>query len=113
VGLANSTLNLRGNRAPEESISLPYVCESVYLEENTRIEFPSNVKVSKIPESILFNENGIRYQATYQLNQNTVTAKRSLAYSSPSITCNSKDLDNWKVFHKVLKRDLRSQIVYE
>lgn len=113
VGLANSVLTLRGNKAPEETISLPYVCESVYLEENTRIEFPSNVKVSKIPDTILFNENGIRYQATYQLNQNTVTAKRSLAYSSPFITCNSKDLDNWKVFHKVLKRDLRGQIVYE
>jgi hypothetical protein len=113
VGLANSVLTHRGNKAPEETISLPYVCESIYLEENTSIEFPSNVKVSKIPDTILFNENGIRYQATYQLNANTVTAKRSLSYNSPTITCNSKDLGNWKVFHKVLKRDLRGQIVYE
>ena len=113
VGLSRSTINARGHKTPEEKISFPYICESYYLEENTSIDFPDNVKVAKTPDAVKYDENGITYQANYQLKDNSVTVKRSLAYNRPSITCDSKDLDNWKVFHKVLKRDLRSQIVYE
>jgi hypothetical protein len=71
------------------------------------------VKVTKIPDSVIFDENGITYNASYQLKGNAVSVKRNLAYNRPSIVCDSKDLDNWKVFHKILKRDLRSQIIYE
>ena len=113
VGLSKSIINARGRKTPEITISLPYICESYYLEENTSIDFPANVKVTKIPETVIFDENGITYHANYQLKDNTVKVKRSLAYDRPSVTCDSHDLDNWKVFHKVLKRDLRSQIVYE
>ncbi len=90
----------------------PYSCYSFYSEENTSITFPGNVKVTKIPAPVLFNENGINYQASYQLQGSTVTVKRSFTNDRPSAICNANDLENWKVFHKVLKRDMRSQIVY-
>ena len=113
VGLSQSSINTRGLKTPEETINFPYICESYYLEENTSIDFPSNVKVTKIPDSVIFDENGITYNASYQLKDNAVSVKRNLAYNRPSIVCDNKDLDNWKVFHKVLRRDLRSQIIYE
>lgn len=113
VGLAESVLKNRGDVRPEEKIHFPYSCHSFYGEENTAITFPDNVKVTKIPAPVLFNEKGINYQATYQQQGNTVTIKRSFTNDRPSTVCNANDLDNWKVFHKVLKRDLRSQIIYE
>ncbi len=113
VGLAESVLKNRGDVRPEENIHFPYSCHSFYGEENTAITFPSNVKVTKIPEPVLFNEKGINYQASYQLQGNTVTVKRSFTNERSSTVCNANDLENWKVFHKVLKRDLISQIVYD
>jgi transglutaminase-like putative cysteine protease len=113
VGLSKSIIKVKGWKTPEVKISFPFICESYYLEENTSIYFPSNVKITKIPDSVTFDKNGITYQANYQLKDNAVTVMRSLAYNMSSIICDSKDLDNWKVFHKVLKHDLRSQIIYE
>ena len=113
IGLSKGAINYKGEVRPEETAEFPFRCQSAYFEENTQLTFPSNVKVSKIPVAVSYVANGINYQTHYTLKDNAVTVKRSLGIDRPSVVCGSKDLENWKVFHKVLKHDLRSQIIYE
>ena len=113
IGLSKGAINYKGEVRPDETAEFPFMCQSAYLEENTQLTFPSNVKVTKIPVSVAYVANGINYQTHYALKDNAVTVKRSLGVERPSVVCGSKDLENWKVFHKVLKHDLRSQIIYE
>jgi hypothetical protein len=113
IGLSKGAITYKGEVRPEETAEFPFICQTYFLEENSKLAFPSNVKVTKIPASVSYAANGVNYQSQYTLKDNTVTAKRSLGVDRPSVICNSKDLENWKVFHKVLKHDLRSQIIYE
>jgi hypothetical protein len=113
IGLSKGAITYKGEVRPEETAEFPFICQTYFLEENSKLAFPSNVKVTKIPASVSYAANGVNYQSQYTLKDNTVTAKRSLGVDRPSVVCGSKDLENWKVFHKVLKHDLRSQIIYE
>ncbi len=113
VGLSKNAIRNKSDKRPEEKINFPYSCQSFFLEDNTTIKFPANVKITKLPENVFFNEKGYQYLASYQLQDDSVTIKRSLTNDSPLSVCNTTDLENWKVFHRVLQRDLRGQIIYE
>ena len=86
-GSSKSIIKVKGWKTPEVKISFPFICESYYQEENTSIDFPSNVKITKIPHSVTFYENSLTYQANYQLKDKAVTTKRSLSCNKPSIIC--------------------------
>ena len=112
-GLANSIIHKRAATKVDDSVEFPFVCRSYYTEDAIELNFPSNVKVTKIPQAAHFNDNGIEYNATYQLDANKVNVKRALTINKPSAVCNSKDHETWLALHKVLVRDLREQIIYE
>ena len=112
-GLANSIIHKKSVTKYDDSVEFPFVCRSYYTEDSIVLNFPNNVKVTKIPEPAHFNDNGIEYNATYQLDANKVNVKRALTINKPSAVCNSKDHETWLAFHRVLVRDLRGQIIYE
>ena len=112
-GLANSIIHKKSVTKYDDSVEFPFVCRSYYTEDAIELNFPSNVKVTKLPQAAHFNDNGIEYNATYQQDANKVNVKRNLTINKPSAVCNSKDYETWLALHRVLVRDLRGQIIYE
>ena len=114
MGLSEGGIASIANNRPKDKFYFPYICPAYYDEENYSIEFPNNVKITKIPKNMIHRSNGIDYQATYTQKGNVVEVKRSLNKAQrPGMVCLPEDLDNWKAVHKTIQRDLRAQIFYE
>jgi transglutaminase-like putative cysteine protease len=113
VGLSAGNFKLIAFNKPKDKFNYPYICSSGYVEENYLIEFPSNVKVTDIPKNITQSVDGATYDATYTLSGNLVKIKRVAKFERPGMVCKPTDLERWKGFHKIVQKDLRSQIFYE
>jgi len=113
VGLSAGNFKLIAFNKPKDKFNYPYICSSGYVEENYLVEFPSNVKVTDIPKNVAHSVDGATYDATYSLNGNVVEVKRMAKFERPGMVCKPTDLERWKGFHKVVQKDLRSQIFYQ
>ena len=113
VGLAPGELAAITADQPPEKFTRPYRCATKMVNEGYIITFPSNVKVTRIPEFVRYKKGYIQYDASYTLEGNTVTAKRRLMVERPSAVCQPGELQKWKDFYQVLVKDMRGQIFYE
>lgn len=113
VGLAPGELaSIASDRPPEKFIN-PYRCATKTVSEGYVIEFPKNVKVTRIPENVKYKKNGIQYDAEYLLKGNSVTIVRRLMVQRSSAVCRPEELQKWKDFYQAFIKDMRSQIFYE
>ncbi len=53
--------------------------------------FPAEAKITRIPTGASFDEAGLFYQSTYQLNGQIVTVKRVLNVQRPGMVCQPED----------------------
>ena len=83
------------------------------VSEGYVIEFPKNVKVTRIPQAVKYEKGGIRYDADYHLQDNNVTVVRLLSVQRPGAVCKPEELQKWKDFYQVFIKDMRGQIFYE
>jgi len=113
VGLAPGELALIANDRPPEEFKYPYRCATKMVQEAYQIEFPNNVKVTRIPPEVRYKKGYIQYDASYSLEGNAVNVKRRLMVERPSATCKPEELQKWKDFYQVFIKDMRSQIFYE
>jgi len=113
VGLAPGELAIIANDRPPEKFSYPYRCSTKTISEGYVIEFPKNVKVTRIPQDVQYKKGGIQYDAGYTLKDNNVSVMRRLMIQRPSATCKPEELQKWKDFYQVFVKDMRSQIFYE
>jgi Domain of Unknown Function with PDB structure (DUF3857)/Transglutaminase-like superfamily len=104
MGLAANTLAVRQQH--------PWACASLTISDSYRIQFPSNVLITSIPESIVYRDEHIDFQSIYRRVGRQVFVERTLVVEHPSQVCNAEDQDHWRAFHFKLQRDLRSQIFY-
>jgi hypothetical protein len=113
VGLAPGELAIIANDRPPEAFTRPYRCATKLVNEGYLITFPSNVKVTHIPDPVRYKKGYIQYDASYALDGNTVSVKRRLMVERPSAVCQPQELQKWKDFYQVFIKDMRSQIFYE
>lgn len=113
VGLSSGDFMVIAYNKPKEKFNYPYVCQSGYIEENYKIEFPDNVKVTDIPNGINYSVVGAEYVSTYKQDGNTVTVTRKAKFERPSMVCKPTDLERWKDFHKAVRMDTKAQIFYQ
>lgn len=113
VGLSAGNFKLIAFNKPKDKFNYPYICSSGYISENYWVEFPSNVKVTGIPENVSHSVDGATYDATYKLSNNVVEVLRVAKFERPGMVCKPTDLERWKGFHKVVQKDLRAQIFYQ
>jgi hypothetical protein len=113
VGLAPGELASIANDRPPEKFTRPYRCATRMVSEGYVIEFPKNVKVTRIPQPVKYESGGIRYDADYHLQDNNVTVVRLLSVQRPGAVCKTEELQKWKDFYQVFIKDMRGQIFYE
>lgn len=113
VGLAPGELASIANSRPPEKFTVPYSCATRSVTEEYQIQFPKNVKVSRIPQNTSYKKNNIEYTASYLEKDNQVTITRNLEVQRPGAVCQPAELQRWKDFYQVFIKDLRSQIFYE
>ena len=113
VGLAPGELALIANDRPPESFKYPYRCATKMVQEVYQIEFPSNVKLTRIPPGVRYKQGYIQYDASYSVEGNKVNVKRRLMVERPTAVCKPEELQKWKDFYQVFIKDMRAQIFYE
>ena len=113
VGLSSGELHILTTRRAYEDFIPPYTCYSRTIEEHYFIEFPANVKVTRVPQDIDYKEGDIQYQSNYIQNGNKVEVKRSLYAQRPGAVCQAEELKQFNAFFPVFLSDMRSQIFYE
>jgi transglutaminase-like putative cysteine protease len=112
VGLAPGGIATLGTNKPIEQREWQYPCVSRLLEDSYRIEFPATAVLGELPKGVTYSQAGMHYQSTYEKSGHSVVVHRKLEVQRPSDTCSPQDNEEWKAFHAVLQRDLRSQVFY-
>jgi len=113
VGLAPGELAMIANDRPPEKLTVPYTCTTKSISEAYQVRFPSNTKVTRIPQNTTYKKGGIEYEATYEELKNNVFVTRKLAIQRPGAVCQPEELQKWKDFYQVFIKDMRGQIFYE
>lgn len=98
---------------PENKKELPSYCYSFSFEDVYSIQFPKQSKIVRIPTNVNFATKNLSYQAAYRVENQTVFVKRRYEENYPQATCGDAENEQAKLAHKVLQRDLRSQIFYD
>ncbi len=79
----------------------------------SRVLFPAEAKITRIPAGASFNEAGLFYQSTYQLSGQVVTVKRVINAQRPGMVCQPQDYQLIRKLHPVVQRDVRAQVFYD
>ena len=112
VGLAPGEIASGGSNKPLAARKLPYYCKSRLVEERYVLQFPPNIAIEDIPKGATYRRGGIDYQSRFRQDGQKVTVDRRLLVQRAAPLCGPKDHANWLAFHKLLQRDLRSQVIY-
>jgi len=113
VGLTEGKIYSAAYSKPLQKRNFPYQCYGRTYEDEYTLEFPENIKVTRIPTNVNFNKNGLSYEATYKKEGNVISINKKLVSENENMSCNPENEDRKKEFYKVLQQDIRSQIFYE
>jgi hypothetical protein len=83
------------------------------IEESYEIELPTTVRVTSIPTDVSYDDGALRYRASYILKGSLLSVQRKFEADRLNPVCSTSDEEGWRRFHKVLRRDLISQIIYQ
>ena len=112
VGLAPGSIAGTATSKPIAKRQWPYTCLSRDLEDSYHIEFPAGVTIGPLPKGVMYRDATTAYQSSYTRQGNAINVHRELRVQRDSSVCNARDHDEWKRFHAILQRDLRTQIFY-
>ena len=113
VGLTPGELISGTFEKPKKEVEFAFICLSGTVVENYQIEFPSNVRVTRIPTNVNFKEGVYHYQSEYDLKGRVLTVKRTFISDRQSMVCAPEEHQLKRKKFEVVQKDLRSQIFYE
>jgi len=111
VGLSHATVPTLAIY-PQPRRTEPFICKSLKAFENYTVEFPNNVTVEEIPESVRYQSGAYEYESKFALNGRTLQVDRELTLSYPGSVCAPEEALELKKLQRVLQRDLRKQVFY-
>lgn len=112
VGIAPGYLRAISSASVPQARRFPASCRSVRYVEHTELEFPSQLRVERVPKDVNFKVGTLAYQATYYLQGRTLTIKRQYESNRPSSSCDASDDKNWIAISEVMQHDMRNQIFF-
>lgn len=117
IGLSSGILTLRGYANLDFEVTRPFVCSSYTYEEHFEMAFDSAIKISRIPEGVTYRvqdaDMDMQYTSTYKLDGQTVWVIRSLVSQQTSRVCQPKKMAEMQAIHRLMRRDILSQIFYD
>lgn len=102
-----------GQKSWPKEYRFPQQCMRRSLEERYEVELPAAVRVMRTPENVTYDDGVLRYRSSYSLKGNKLFVKRIFEADRLNPVCSSADEEGWRRFHKVLSRDLISQVIYQ
>jgi transglutaminase-like putative cysteine protease len=102
-----------GQKSWPKEYRFPQQCMRRAIEESYEIELPTTVRVTSIPRDVSYDDGALRYRASYILKGNSLSVQRKFEADRLNPVCSTSDEEGWRRFHKVLRRDLISQIIYQ
>ena len=112
VGLAPGEIASAASDKPLAAPKLPYYCRSKLVEERYVLQFPRSIAVEDVPKGMTYRKGAIEYQSKFRRIGQKIRVERRLRIQREGPLCGEGDHANWVAFHKLLQRDLRSQIFY-
>jgi hypothetical protein len=91
----------------------PAGCTSARHTESTKLNFPADINIERIPANIRFQQGAIEYQASYTKDGQQVSVHRVYSAVRKQQFCDAKDDQDWNAFRMVLQRDLRAQVFFK
>jgi hypothetical protein len=88
----------------------PAACGSVSHKEDIELQLVPGIQVERIPTNVQFAKGPLRYEARYELKDQTLRVRRFYAAERQKSVCNELDEQQWGEFLSVLKRDMRQQV---
>lgn len=112
VGLAPGEMTSLASVIPPKDDGFPARCASRSIEESYSLTFPRNVSIEEVPKGVRFKRGDIVYESRFTRLKKTVRVDRKLTVQRSSMICGERENNDWLAFYGVLRRDLRSQIIY-
>jgi len=113
AGLVDDVISRSTFPKPKDKIKLPVVCHSSTASNDYEIEFPSNIRITHIPENVHYVDPIVEYTARYELMGNVLNVHRELVNQNKTMVCGKEENALDKKFFPVFQRDMRAQIIYE
>jgi len=113
VGLAPGRMKNLADIVLPKARKFPTYCVSTQHEEWIELEFPKDMKITRVPKGVSFASGPLKYQSSYQLNGQVLNIKRKYVSERKQSICGAEN-DKWfSEFTQVLRRDLRQQVFFE
>jgi transglutaminase-like putative cysteine protease len=113
AGLAFGVIDSKMQTKPKDKLIFPSSCDSISISNHYEIEFPTNIKITHVPENVSYSDAVVQYNATYLLKANMLEINRELVQQYPTMVCGEAENDLDKKFFPVFQRDMRAQVIYE
>lgn len=98
---------------PLVNSTTPINCFSRTIIEDYTLELPDSVRIRHIPKSLKYQNQLARYEAQYTKHGKTIRTTRKMQLNYPDFVCDQADKKLIAELIDVMRRDLRSQVVYE
>lgn len=82
------------------------------MEERSVLHFPIGTEITFVPQGVLFEERGYRYESRYERQGLDVTVTRRFVEQHEGGVCGKADHEARLSFHAALRKDLRGQVIY-
>ncbi len=88
-------------------------CFSSKHDEEVDLQFPPEVKVTRIPADVSFDNGVYRYTSNYVLKDGVLNIKRTYQSKQSSPICPPNEDQVWLELFEVLTRDMRAQVFFD
>jgi hypothetical protein len=95
---------------PTTKRRFPAACGSASHKENIELKFVPGIEVQRIPSNVKYAKGPLRYEARYELKDQTLRVHRFYSAEHQKSVCNEHEEQQWGEFLSVLKRDMRQQV---
>jgi transglutaminase-like putative cysteine protease len=113
AGMMARSLYDLGHKTWPKEYRFPQQCMRRTLVERYEVELPREVHVTHVPNNVTYDDGVLRYRSRYTLKENAVSVERIFDADRSSPVCSKADEEGWQRFHKILSRDLISQIIFQ
>jgi transglutaminase-like putative cysteine protease len=113
AGLAFEVITGNMYSKPKDKVNFPEDCHSFTYSNHYEIEFPTNIKITHVPDNVKYSDKGTQYNATYTLKANRLEVNREFVSAHQSMVCDDADNELDKKFFPIFQRDMRAQVIYE
>ncbi len=117
MGLSPGSLTLRGYANPNFEVTKPFSCHSYGYEERYELVFDPSIHISRVPKGISHvvknDKEHMEYKSDYVREGQTIRVSRSLRSQQAGRVCQPENMDEYEKMHRVIRRDILSQIFYE